>query len=120
MKPTSVTSSEVNPEERGALLSKESNITQYFYFWFSAFVSCVTFSFVYKIIQSSGLWRQPVLRHRCRASTHKLETIRLEQNTWRTTDRHTPYFCTLHVELNSYTTDLNTSKSTGLFMSLQG
>jgi len=69
---------------------------------------------LYKIIQSSGLWRQPVVSHRCRASTHERETIRLEENTRRTTDRHTPYVCILHDELNSYTTDLNTLKSTGL------
>jgi hypothetical protein len=31
---------------------------------------------VYKIIQSSGLWRQPVVSHRCLASIHKLQIIR--------------------------------------------
>jgi len=76
VKPTSVTSSDVMPDGRGALFSYGSNINPFFYLWFPAFVACVTFSFVYKIIQSSGLLRQPVVSHCCLASIHELETIR--------------------------------------------
>jgi len=76
VKPTSATSSDVMSDGRGALFSNESNINPFFYFWFPAFVSCVTFSFVYKTIQSSGLLRQPVVCHRCLANIHELETIR--------------------------------------------
>ena len=94
MKPTSVTSSEVKPDGRGALFWKESNINQYIYLWFSAFVPCVTFSFVYRIIQSSGLWRQTVVTLDCRANTHCFDTkvsnrTLGELQTDRQTDRHT-------------------------------
>ena len=61
VKPTSVSSSGVMPVGRGALFSSESNINPFFYFWFSDFVSFGTLSLVYKITDSSVLWRQPVV-----------------------------------------------------------